>query len=86
MAIERPKYEVELSEPPFEVRDYAPITVAVVHVEGARREAVNAGFRILAGYIFGDNRTRIKIAMTAPVTQSASVSSPMAAHVEQIDG
>jgi hypothetical protein len=70
MAIERPQYSVELSDKPFEVRDYAPSIVASVEVGGSRDEAVNAGFRILAGYIFGDNQTQGKIAMTAPVEQN----------------
>ncbi len=83
MAVERPKYSVESSEPPFEVRDYGPTIVAVVHVEGARSAAVNAGFRILAGYIFGGNQTADKISMTAPVTQSAGQTIPMTAPVEQ---
>lgn len=83
MAVERPKYSVEISEPPFEVRDYAPTVVAVVHVDGARGEAVNAGFRILAGYIFGGNQAAGKIAMTAPVTQSAGQTIAMTAPVEQ---
>jgi hypothetical protein len=83
VAIERPKYSVEFSEKPFEVRRYAPVIVAVVHVRGARDDAVNAGFRILAGYIFGDNRTQSKIAMTAPVTESAAQTIAMTAPVEQ---
>ncbi len=70
VAVERPHYSVEISEQPFELRDYAPSIVASVQVDGSRETAVNAGFRILAGYIFGDNRTQAKIAMTAPVTQS----------------
>jgi hypothetical protein len=69
MAVERPKYSVELSDPPYEVRDYAPTALAIVHVDGERSHAVNAGFRILANYIFGDNRAKDKIAMTAPVKQ-----------------
>ncbi len=81
MATERPKYSVELSEPPFEVRLYAPTIVASVHVAGTREEAVNAGFRILASYIFGNNDLQQKIAMTAPVTQSARIG--MTAPVEQ---
>jgi SOUL heme-binding protein len=83
MATEQPKYSVELSEPPFEVRTYAPTIVAAVHVDGTREEAVSAGFRILARYIFGDNHTHGKIAMTAPVTQSASRKIAMTAPVEQ---
>ena len=83
MATEQPKYSVEISEPPCEVRTYAPTIVAAVHVSGTREEAVGAGFRILAGYIFGGNQTQGKIAMTAPVTQSASQKIAMTAPVEQ---
>jgi DNA gyrase inhibitor GyrI len=83
MAVERPKYAVELSDPPYEIRDYAPTIVAVVHVEGDRNEAVNAGFRILAKYIFGDNQARGKIAMTAPVTQASSQTIAMTAPVQR---
>jgi len=83
MAAEQPKYSVEINEPPFEVRTYAPTIVAAVHVSGTREEAVSAGFRILAGYIFGDNQTQGKIAMTAPVTQSASQQIAMMEPVEQ---
>jgi hypothetical protein len=81
MATERPKYSAELSEPPFEVRQYAPTVVAEVHVDGTREEAVNTGFRILAGYIFGNNEAQQKVAMTAPVTQGTRVA--MTAPVEQ---
>jgi hypothetical protein len=70
MATERPKYSAEVSEPPFEIRQYAPTVVAEVHVDGTREEAVNMGFRILAGYIFGNNETQQKVAMTAPVGQN----------------
>jgi hypothetical protein len=83
MAIERPHYSVEFSEKPCEVRDYAPTIVASVQVTGSREDAVSAGFRILAAYIFGDNQTQGKIAMTAPVTQSASQEIAMTAPVEQ---
>jgi len=83
MAIERPQYSVEFSEPPCEVRDYASTIVATVQVTGSREEAVNAGFRILAGYIFGNNQTQAKIAMTAPITQSAGQKIAMTAPVEQ---
>ncbi len=84
MAIEHPPYSVEISETPCEVRDYASTIVASVTVSGSRQDAVNAGFRILAGYIFGDNQTQGKIAMTAPVTQGAAGETiAMTAPVEQ---
>jgi DNA gyrase inhibitor GyrI len=55
----------------IEIRDYDPMIVAEVTTTGERYEAINAGFRILAGYIFGGNTAQTKIAMTAPVTQRA---------------
>jgi hypothetical protein len=67
---ELPPYRVEVSDGPREIRAYAPRIVAEVTVRGARREAINAGFRALAGYIFGGNESGQKIAMTVPVDQA----------------
>jgi hypothetical protein len=69
-AIEEPKYIVVREYNGFEVREYAPYLVAEVLVPGPGEEAGNQGFRILAGYIFGNNRGERKISMTAPVAQS----------------
>lgn len=70
MAIEQPKHTVERTDGRFSVRDYAPYVVAEVEVAGSQKQAVQAGFRKLAGYIFGGNQGRAKIAMTAPVAQA----------------
>lgn len=70
MAVERPAYQLELSATPFELREYPPLLHATVRVDGSRDAAVNAGFRILAAYIFGGNKASEKIAMTAPVLQA----------------
>ncbi len=70
-ATEEPSYEVVQRFDGFEVRQYAPYVVAEVIVPGPADEAGNQGFRILAGYIFGNNKGERKIAMTAPVTQAA---------------
>jgi len=67
---ERPGYAVEVAEGMREVRAYGPRIVAEVTVRGDRRAAVNAGFRVLAGYIFGGNEGGGKIAMTVPVEQA----------------
>jgi hypothetical protein len=67
---EMPPYQVERTDGDIEVRRYAPHIVAEVTVEGDRSTAVNRGFRVLAGYIFGGNAERRKVAMTVPVTQS----------------
>ena len=86
MAIEQPAYKLELDAKPFQIRDYAPLIVATVHVAGTRSDAVNTGFKILADYIFGNNRKKTSIAMTAPVTQSASEKIAMTAPVTQSGG
>lgn len=73
MAIEEPRYEVLVSDGPFEIRRYAPMLVAETFVDGDMDEASNKGFRIIADFIFGNNQLPVsdqksKIAMTAPVT------------------
>jgi hypothetical protein len=51
-----------------EVRRYGQRLAAETTVAGKADDAARgAAFRILAGFIFGDNRERAKIAMTAPV-------------------
>lgn len=49
------------------MRQYQPIIIVEVAIEGKRKEAIKSGFKILAGYIFGDNKSRENISMTAPV-------------------
>ena len=68
MAIEEPAFEVLVTADDYEIRRYAPYIVAEVDVDGDMKKAGNDAFRILAGYIFGDNEPGEKMAMTAPVT------------------
>jgi hypothetical protein len=70
MAIEEPPYSVLHSYDGFEVRRYAPYLVAETLVNAPAEEAGNQGFRILAAYIFGQNKGARSIEMTAPVVQS----------------
>lgn len=70
MAVEQPSYTVLRQYPAFEIRRYEPQVVAEVTVEGNAEDAGNAGFRILAGYIFGKNKGGRTAPMTAPVTQT----------------
>ena len=67
MAIEEPVYEVLLETKYYEVRRYQPYIVAEVDVDDDFKRAGNSAFRVLAGYIFGDNEPGRKMAMTAPV-------------------
>lgn len=69
-SVAEPAYRVVLAEAPFEVRACQPMIVAETRIEGERGAAANAGFRILADYIFGNNTAKAEIAMTAPVTQA----------------
>jgi hypothetical protein len=71
-AIEEPRHEVlrALGES-VELRRYAPYVVAEVVLQSPAGEAGNQAFPILAGYIFGKNKGERKMAMTAPVTQTA---------------
>ena len=72
MATEEPSYTSILLEAPFEIREYPTLIAAQVTVAGERSEAVSAGFRLLASYIFGGNTRKQSIAMTAPVIQNES--------------
>ena len=85
MAVEEPVFKTVLQEASFEVRDYPPLLVAEVKVSGDQKEAASKGFRLLAGYLFGGNKRRQSIAMTAPVAQAqASEKIALTAPVTQI--
>ena len=73
LAIEEPKYKVLNQDAGFELRQYAALIVAETWVDGDMDAASNKGFRVIADYIFGNNKApqstqSSKIAMTAPVT------------------
>jgi len=77
MAEYYPKYKTTLSEGAIEVRDYAEVAVAEVTVAGDRKAAGNAGFKLLAGYIFGGNAGRRRMAMTSPVVMTSNEDAPV---------
>ncbi len=72
MAVEEPSFRIAVREGAFEIRDYPALVVAEVVVTGEQKEAASRGFRLLASYIFGGNKKRQDIAMTAPVVQERS--------------
>ncbi len=69
-AIEEPAYEVTGKFGDVELRQYPPYVVAEVLIPGSATKAGNTAFRILAGYIFGQNKGAKKLAMSAPVMQT----------------
>ena len=73
MAIEEPAYSVVHGYDGFEVRRYQPYLAAETIVSAPAEDAGNQGFRILAAYIFGQNKGARRIDMTAPVAQSQSI-------------
>lgn len=82
-SIETPNYKVESEQQGFEVRRYEPRIVAEVTVEGEAYAATNAGFRILADFIFGNNAARTEVAMTAPVDRRPAEAIEMTAPVDR---
>lgn len=75
-AIEEPTYAVIEKSGAFELRAYQPKIIAEVLVSGSMKQASNAGFKQIAGYIFGGNTSQKgsaeKISMTTPVTMESS--------------
>jgi hypothetical protein len=76
MAIEEPAFELIEKLEPYEIRQYRGFIVAETFVDGDLDAASNAGFRLIADYIFGNNlavgskpgdNKNEKIAMTTPV-------------------
>jgi hypothetical protein len=81
---ETASYTVERAEGDIELRAYGPRLMAEVSVTGSQGQAVSAGFRVLAGYIFGANDGGAKLAMTSPVTQVPGQSIAMTTPVTQM--
>ena len=71
MAIEEAKYDVVKKDKQFEVRNYAPHIIAEIIVDGSLEDAGNKAFNRLFRYISGDNRSRVSVDMTAPVSQKS---------------
>jgi len=65
--VERAEYKVVKKMNGYEVREYPARIVAQTTVRGAGKEGLVAGFKIVAGYIFGGNVKKESIAMTSPV-------------------
>lgn len=71
--IEKQKYRVIKNEKEFEIRFYPPAIFATTRLSAkSYQELGSSGFRKIAGYIFGNNESSTKIAMTAPVHMDIS--------------
>jgi DNA gyrase inhibitor GyrI len=81
--VEQAAYQVAESADDIEIRIYDPMIIAEVSIRGPRKDAINKGFGMLAGYIFGENQSNAEVSMTAPVTQQQENKIPMTAPVTQ---
>ena len=70
--VEQAQYSVITRAGDYEIRAYPSHIEAQTTVTGSNEQSMSAGFRIIAGYIFGGNAKRQGIAMTAPVRQEAA--------------
>lgn len=76
--IEMPEYKVLKTIGEAEIRQYPRMVVARTALSGPSfKENSSKGFRTIAGYIFGANETKEKIAMTAPVVMNMGDSASM---------
>jgi hypothetical protein len=78
MATEEPQFSIIEKSEPFELRNYAPQLIAEVKVEGDLDTASSQGFRLIAAFIFGQNKVSEKISMTVPVGIEATQSTKIA--------
>jgi hypothetical protein len=79
--VTEPRFTLVAKEGDVEIRTYGATVVASTDVDGEQEVALKEGFRRLAGYIFGKNRQKAKIAMTAPVAAQPSERIAMTAPV-----
>jgi hypothetical protein len=68
-SVEQLSYTVESKQDGYEIRQYPAHIRAQTKVSGNVVNSGNRAFGIVAGYIFGDNQSQNKIAMTTPVIQ-----------------
>lgn len=86
--VEQTAYAVVKKGDDYEIREYPAHLVAQTTVTGSYNDALQDGFRIVAGYIFGGNVQKKRIAMTAPVVeqpsrgQSIAMTAPVTANID----
>jgi hypothetical protein len=83
---EEPRFTVLERLGPVEIRRYGPRVAAETSVDADESDARNIGFRRLAHYIFGGNRARTSIAMTAPVAQNQQIAMTAPVAQEAVGG
>lgn len=80
---EEPDYRPLETDGDYQIREYPAMTVAETVVEGARREALDEGHRILADYLSARSRDGEELPMMNPVIQDSG--DPMASDPPMFD-
>ena len=72
--VKEPDFIVLQTNKNFQLRQYEPYIVAEVTVSGERSKAASEGFRLIANYIFGANKSKIKAEITTntPILQQST--------------
>ena len=72
---EEPHYQVLNDYGHIQIRLYPSLVVAETGINDDYKNSSNQGFQRLAGYIFGNNKKQLKMAMVAPVVQEQKAES-----------
>lgn len=84
---EKQPYRVIQKDKELEIRWYPSVYMATLRTaSGSFRSMGYSGFRKLAGYIFGNNDSKTKIAMTAPVHMDMNERNPSMSFVLPASG
>lgn len=79
--VEQLPYRILSSGKEYEIREIPEHLIAETEVRGGWNTGGREAFFVLANYIFGKNKSKTKISMTAPVTQTTSEKIAMTAPV-----
>ena len=80
--VERPDFEIITDYDNIQIRKIPKQIYATVTITGNESQVSSEGFSILAGFIFGWNKSRTNVAMTSPVisqkqSQTIAMTSPV---------
>ncbi len=86
MATAEPDYKVETKNDDYEIRLYSAFLVAETFINDQFEAVGKKAFRILADYIFGENHSKTKIAMSVPVMTQPTSESGFKVQFAVLDG
>lgn len=78
-------YRTLYEDKTYEIREYAPYLVAQVSISQDKKDKSSEAFRMLAGFIFGKNKTQNSISMTSPVVEKDSTKISMTSPVKEFN-